>query len=413
MLRFTFFFSLLLAFQVQAQYQPTKILESGDVVTVEYSSQLGKVYNHQMEAKETVYSLAKTFGQRIGDLATANPQVDLNNTKVGQTIQVPFLSSVLVKHSRDLIPGKTYVPVFYKVQPKDNFFRIARVYFNQTIENLLDINQLETFDLSVGQKIQVGWMNVNSKSLPGPVVASQPVVKQEVINTTFKAQPASEKPIAKVESPEVSEDVKPSKSKKREKTKKSNKFLSKLKKSLRIKSKKKDIKEVVQLSEQLEQRPDFQEPEERKKVLEAKKVETPVPAFRQPVAKEEKAVMVKPANEENKEITRVEPKVEITATAPVEAAPEIIFKSEKGIAIWNQTSSDSKNMFALHPTAKVGSFIEITNPMMGKTVQAKIIGNIPPRTYTDDVSLVISPRVAKMLGVVDRRFMVKIKYREN
>jgi hypothetical protein len=69
-------------------------------------------------------------------------------------------------------------------------------------------------------------------------------------------------------------------------------------------------------------------------------------------------------------------------------------------------------MFALHPTARVNSVIELHNPMMNRKVLAKVIGNIPPNTYPEEVKVIISPKTAKSLGVIDQRFFVKMRYLE-
>ena len=401
MLRFTILLLCLFGLDLQAQFQPANILTPADRIIVEYSPELGKVYYHTMEAKETVYSLAKTFGQKPKDLNSANPNINMNNIRVGQTIKVPFISSILIKNPSSLHPKKAYVPVYYKVVAKDNFFRIARVYFNQTIENLLDINHLETFELKIDQLIQVGWISLNNH--PDPISADIHQ-KSEIIknDNVLAAQTASvTNPSKKLATAE--------KEKSTDKAKGNKKFLGKLKKSLEFKSRKKEkeIKDVVDLSSQLEA------PVKQKIVPREKIKPDPVPESGNvnTVPKKTNAETAAIASSEEKSATEnVKEKVE--EVKKVEARPAIVYKTEKGIAIWNQTSSNSKNLFALHPTAKVGTFIEITNPMMNKTVQAKVIGNIPPRTYTDDVSLVISPRVAKMLGVVDRRFRVEVKFQE-
>lgn len=400
----------LFAINLHAQYQPAKIFVPGDSIVVKLSPELGKVYTHKMEAKETAYSLAKTFGQRIGDLQLANPNMNFDQLNVGQSIQVPFLSSVLVKNVSDKLPGKVYIPVYYEVKAKDNFFRIARVYFNQSIENLLDMNQLETFDLSIGQYIQVGWLNMNQGS--AAMLAQQTVAPQKVIHNPVVTSPTPKQDVVKEVQRAPKSETRTS-SNKEARAKKPKKFMAKLKKTFGIKSKKKDITDIVTLSEQLEETPEFQEPAQRKPIVEENKMRIAKEKLDNEVAiKQRERVMIAPPAVNEIGDLKEKPELPVEEIAPVPDAPEIVYKSEKGIAIWNQTSSNSKNMFALHPTAKVGTYIEITNPMMNKTVQAKVIGNIPPRTYTDDVSLVISPRVAKMLGVVDRRFMAKIKYRE-
>lgn len=90
-------------------------------------------------------------------------------------------------------------------------------------------------------------------------------------------------------------------------------------------------------------------------------------------------------------------------------------KKEKvisGIAFWQQNSENNKNRYALHRTAPINSIIEIINPMTKKKAYAKVLGHIPDKAFADDVEVVISASVAHLLGVVEPRFFVKIRYWE-
>lgn len=83
---------------------------------------------------------------------------------------------------------------------------------------------------------------------------------------------------------------------------------------------------------------------------------------------------------------------------------------EKGVAFWNKESAVSKGNYVLHRSAPVNSIVEITNPMFGITVLGKVVGNLPPRTYSDEVKIVITPTMAKELRAMDSRFFSHIKY---
>ena len=78
-------------------------------------------------------------------------------------------------------------------------------------------------------------------------------------------------------------------------------------------------------------------------------------------------------------------------------------------AYWDKDFPDEGNLFALHKTARINSYIEITNPMFGRKVLVKVIGRIPS-TYRRDVQIVVSPGVARELGVIDSRFYVRLRY---
>ncbi len=85
-------------------------------------------------------------------------------------------------------------------------------------------------------------------------------------------------------------------------------------------------------------------------------------------------------------------------------------KYQKGIAYWRK--SNSNGLFVLHRTARIGSVMELTNPMFGITLYAKVVGRLPKKAYTNDVLVVISPKIAKKLGALDPRFYIKLRYVE-
>ncbi len=83
---------------------------------------------------------------------------------------------------------------------------------------------------------------------------------------------------------------------------------------------------------------------------------------------------------------------------------------DKGIAYWQQNGVKSVDLYAMHRKAKIGSIIAVNNPMTKRTVYAKVIARIPDAIYPETVAVVVSTRVAKLLGGKDSRFYVKVKY---
>jgi hypothetical protein len=83
---------------------------------------------------------------------------------------------------------------------------------------------------------------------------------------------------------------------------------------------------------------------------------------------------------------------------------------ERGIAFWKKESGIDRGNYVLHRDAPLHSIIEITNPMFNKTVYAKVVGKIPPNTYSHEVKIVITSGLAKELGAIDARFFTYIKY---
>lgn len=85
---------------------------------------------------------------------------------------------------------------------------------------------------------------------------------------------------------------------------------------------------------------------------------------------------------------------------------------QNGAAYWQREKKGGTDYYALHRTAPVGSVIQVSNPLRKKTVYAKVIAKIPDQAYGDDIVVVLSPSVAKLLGAKDPKFFVELKYFE-
>lgn len=82
----------------------------------------------------------------------------------------------------------------------------------------------------------------------------------------------------------------------------------------------------------------------------------------------------------------------------------------QGVAFWQKDSKEDSDLYALHREAPANSIIEVLNPMTNRTVYVKVIGKVPATAYPNEVVVVLSPLAAKLLGAIDPRFFVKVKY---
>lgn len=83
--------------------------------------------------------------------------------------------------------------------------------------------------------------------------------------------------------------------------------------------------------------------------------------------------------------------------------------AESGTGYWDKSYPDDGFMFAMHRDARINSLIEITNPMFSRSIMVKVIGRIPT-TYRKDIDIIVSPAVARKLGIIDSRFYVRLRY---
>ncbi|HZV68305.1 MAG TPA: LysM domain-containing protein [Saprospiraceae bacterium] len=86
-------------------------------------------------------------------------------------------------------------------------------------------------------------------------------------------------------------------------------------------------------------------------------------------------------------------------------------QEQKGLAVWKPGNVNA-HFYVLHPSARVGSYMEITNPMLKRTITAKVAGHIPPGLYQSNVGIVVSPSTARALGALDQQFYARWRYVE-
>ncbi|WP_299289281.1 LysM peptidoglycan-binding domain-containing protein [uncultured Mucilaginibacter sp.] len=86
-------------------------------------------------------------------------------------------------------------------------------------------------------------------------------------------------------------------------------------------------------------------------------------------------------------------------------------KNEKGTAVWiNDPNLDPKKKYVLHRTAPVGTIIKITNPNTNRTTFAKVVGSFTENETNKDAIVVMTKDVAESLGAIDKRFYVNLSY---
>ena len=84
---------------------------------------------------------------------------------------------------------------------------------------------------------------------------------------------------------------------------------------------------------------------------------------------------------------------------------------EHGIALTiDDASVDASKMLALHRTAPIGTIVKITNPMTNKSTFAKVVGKFNENDSTKDAIIIVTKAAATLVGALDQRFQVNIVY---
>lgn len=106
---------------------------------------LKKVKIHTIAAGETLWSISRLYEVEMEDLLRWNHLPEPNAIDIGQNIQVKA-------PIEEASAGRTILQ--HKVQPGDTVYAISRKY-GMTVDEIMDLNGLRSFDLNVGQELKV------------------------------------------------------------------------------------------------------------------------------------------------------------------------------------------------------------------------------------------------------------------
>ena len=114
-----------------------------------------KYQTHIVRSRDTLYSIANNYGMTVDELMKLN---NLNNTNlsIGQVLKVKIISSSdIVLGSQCYGEGyKEPTYVTYIVKKGDSLYVIAKKY-NITVDQLIELNDLKSNNLSIGQVLKI------------------------------------------------------------------------------------------------------------------------------------------------------------------------------------------------------------------------------------------------------------------
>lgn len=120
----------------------SNLLSIGQVLKVPTSTNDEKDYI--VKSKDTLYSIARTFGVSVSDLKKYN-NITSDTLRIGQVLKIP----------RDEVIGDNYI-----VQKGDSLYSIALKY-NTTVDELKKLNNLTSNLLNIGQIVKIPTNSIN------------------------------------------------------------------------------------------------------------------------------------------------------------------------------------------------------------------------------------------------------------
>ena len=143
---------------VNGQYISPQVIEAQDTIIVDLDIDKGLSYSHIVRPKQTMYAISKYFNLDINSLYTVNGMTSSDMISPGQVLIIPLdLNNIDTKYDIG-------TPIVYLVRPKETLYRISKIYFDQEVSELVERNNLSGFNLDVGKKLIIGYLNTNKPS---------------------------------------------------------------------------------------------------------------------------------------------------------------------------------------------------------------------------------------------------------
>jgi len=338
---------------VQSQYDLAPIFTTGDQIDLQLNADGTYYHLHEVKKGHTLYSLSKIFGYSLDQMMQFNRKSEPTVT-VGEKIKIPIGESKIIKNKSELKHGENiYVPVSYTAKPKDNLYRIARIYFKQDMDKVMARNNMDNTSIQEGQSILLGWYAINVSRTTAAQPDSQTTAPSTSTTTTTITTTTTTTNVAQGGSTTATAG-KPHT----------------------------DYKRVPLTAPTL------------------------VPTRQQTTA----SSMITNESIDSIMLETVPTDVNILLLGEVKYSDDMKLVDTKAVAQWNKNIPDNGELYVLHNTAAVDTYMELYNDLVKRSVRAKVIGKIPFGAYTSDVKLIVSPRAAQALGALNERFRVSVKY---
>lgn len=120
-----------------------------------------KYFEHKLERKQTLFSLAKFYGLGIEELYYHNAGLKDKPVSEGVLVKIPIPGRAIVRKPKNAPIAGKFAPIIYTVSPGETIFRISKSYFNLPVDTFKKWNHLKDNNLSIGQKLHIGWLSLD------------------------------------------------------------------------------------------------------------------------------------------------------------------------------------------------------------------------------------------------------------
>ncbi|WP_125719274.1 LysM peptidoglycan-binding domain-containing protein [Flavobacterium ustbae] len=162
---------------------PTKSGEAKKDVS-ETKTASGKEIIHEVQPKETFYSITHKYGISEEALKAANPTLEKTGVQIGQKLVIPAKGSAPKATAKPAKEKGAEKYVYHDVQAKETKFGIAKQY-NMTVDELEKRNPEIVSNLPVGYRLTI--KGTAPKTASAPVETAKPTENKKPAETSKKA----------------------------------------------------------------------------------------------------------------------------------------------------------------------------------------------------------------------------------
>ncbi len=308
---------------------------------------------HTVVSKDNWYSIGRLYNLSPKELAPFNDLPMDKPLEIGQQLRIPLRPD---NFSQDNQKGadEVFVPVHYVVKEREWMYRVSQNNNKVPIERLEQWNNVTNGDVKPGMELIVGYLKVKPSQ---SALASQA--------TSVRTTPAVAK---NTETTQKTSEV--------------------------VAIHKSDEKTIEQSKEKVSEVAKTEVPKVENKIEDKPVVENK-PAEK---SSEVKPVASQPQGENKGGFF----KSQYDESGKTASGAAGVFRSTSG---WQ----DGK-YYALMNNIPVGTIIKVANPSNGKTVYAKVLGNLPDMKESAGLTLRISDAAATELGLAAGKFPLSVRY---
>lgn len=330
------------------------LLLSSDADSLRMETINGKQFIiHQIEAKETLYSISRRYGVAVTSIIENNGSAE-GSLAVGQLLKIPYVPKSKTAKPASVTELATVPPVksvnaMHTVAAKETLYSIARQY-SISVDQLKQWNSLTSDELKLGQQLMVIRPKYQTTESVKPPVSNTEVPPVKSVSSLHTV-------VAKETLYSISKQHSIS--------------VEQLKLWNNLKS------DELKLGQQLlVVQPTYQSAEP--------KVVTPT------------GQVVKP----------------VENTAPIKISEKVIGTDEvkqEGVCDLMDGTEGSRKYLALHRTARIGSILKIRNQQNNREVFVRVMGVLPPESASDLV-IKVSKAAYNRLGATEGKFKAEVTY---